>query len=506
MNIMFYQNFRKRINSTKRPSGNGELSLEGTLRDGCSMENPVIGIKNMGNQAPAQYNYAIIGKFGRWYFVDDWTYEQGLWYAHLREDYLATWKNHIGTLEAYIDRCASTFNGNIIDTTYITGTNFINHHVDMGNEFYNYNLSSGCFVLGIIDSNANTDSQVGGAVCYYVLSPAQCRSLMNYLLGDNFLTQNGFPSVQTLAQDMSQAMAKAFIKPMDFIVSCMWYPLPVAYLASGSDIGITVGYWHIETNIATGKLLNQGTYRSLVTGELPDHPQAQTRGNYLNFSPYTRISLEIPPFGNIPIDTSFRTLGKYIISAIYIDPITGTSVLHVHMSDVNPSTPEALNSILNGSIVYETSGQVGVPIQLAQVNGDYVNFASEAVQAVSSVDLIGGAVGMALGGPMGAIKGAINKDVITHTANALTSLAPLVRGTGSNGSRLITTIKPRISIQWMPLVAEDNEELGRPLREKRVINTLSGFIKCFEVSVDIPCFESEKSVVHEHLLNGFFWE
>lgn len=505
MIVNLYSGFSKRINSTKLPTGT-PTQKNGTLRSMCSILKPEIEFKNMGDVCPCDFCYAVIPKFKRAYFVKDWVAQNGLWVCHMEEDYLASWRTFIGNTNAYIDRCSSEYNGNIIDTTYITGTNFINHHVNMSNSYYEYNLNNGCFVLGVIDSNNATDSQVGGAVCYYVLTPAQCRSLMAYLLSDTFLDQNGFPSVQTLTQDISQEMAKAFIKPADFIVSCMWYPFPVSAFTSSSDIGIKVGYWEISTTIATGKLLQSAVYRTITFGELPDHPQSATRGTYLNYAPYTRIMLEVPPFGNIPIDTSYRSLGKYVYCAVFIDPITGMAVMQAHFSSTVAQSEEALQSIFDSPIVYETSGQFGVPVQIAQVNGDYVNFASEAVQAVSSIDLLGGSIGMMLGGPVGAIKGAINKDVVSHTANAITSLAPQIRGTGTNGSRLLTKIRPMITIQWMPLVDEDNAELGRPLREMRVINTLSGYVKCFEVTVDYPCYEEEKSIIHDYLLSGFFWE
>ncbi len=505
MQVNLYSGFSKRINSTKLPNTTATVK-NGTLRNPCSVTSPEIEFKTMGQTCPANFCYAYIPSFQRYYFITDWVAEGALWVCRMNEDCLASWKTAIGNTSAYIDRCASDYNGDIIDTTYITGTNFINHHVNMSNEYYEYNLSNGCFILGIIDSNSATDSQVGGAVCYYVLTPAQCRSLMAYLLSDNFLSANGFPTVQTVAQDMSQEMAKAFIRPIEFITSCTWYPFPVSAFTNASNIGIKVGYWEISTTIATGKLLQASVLRTITYGELPEHPQAQTRGNYLNYAPYTRIMLEVPPFGNIPIDTSFRSLGKYIYCGVFIDPITGIAIMQAHCSSVIPTTEQGIQSILDSPIVYETSGQFGVPIQLAQVNGDYVNFASETVQAVSSIDLLGGSIGLMMGGPLGAIKGAINKDVVSHAANAITSLAPQVRGTGTNGSRLLTKIRPMISIQWMPLVDEDNTELGRPLREIRTINTLSGYIKCFEVTVDFPCYDMEKETIHEMLKGGFFYE
>lgn len=506
MQIRLYSGFSKRINSTKRP-GNATITLDGNLREPCSIENPVIQIVPMSlTNAPAVYSYAYIPEFGRYYFVSDWSYNGGLWECSLTEDYLATWKTNIGNTSAYIDRCSSEYDGNIIDTQYITTLGIVNEKVNMINSFYEASITGGCFILGIIDSNNNTDSQVGGAVTYYVLTPAQCRSLMHYLLDDTFLEQNGFPSVQTLTQDISQEMAKAFIKPIDFIVSCMWYPFSVSAFTSANDIQIKVGYWLINTSIATGKLLQAAVLRSTTYGTMTHHPQAATRGNYLNFAPYTRLSIEVTPFGNIPIDLSYRTQGDVIFCAAFIDPITGQSILHVHMCAALPQNETDVQTVLDSPIVYEASAMFGVPIQLAQVTPDYFNAVSETVQAVSSVDIAGGALGMITGGAAGAVKGLINSNVISHAANAISSLAPQVRGCGVNGSRLLTKLRPLMSIQYMPLVDEDNAEMGRPLRKIRQISTLSGFIKCYEVTVDYPCFDSEKAAIYDYLINGFFWE
>ena len=503
MTIKLYSGFKKRINSTKIPTST-PLTLTGTLKEPCSIENPVIPFEF--NSSPAAYTYAYIQEFSRYYFIDGWTWNNGLWEASFREDYLASWKASIGDTYAYIDRCSYEYDGNIIDTTYITGTNIINNSIAMTNSFYEYSITSGCFVLGIIDSNNETDSQMGGAVTYYVLTPAQCRSLMHYLLDDSFLDDNGFPSIQSITQDISQEMAKAFIKPIDYIVSCMWFPFPVSAFTNANNTQIKVGYWIINTSIATGKLLQAAVFRASTYGTLTTHPQAASRGTYLNFAPYTRLSIEVPPFGNIPIDLSYRTLGNVIYCGIFIDPVTGVAILHVHFCETVPSTESAINTVLASPIVYETSAQVGVPIQLAQVNSDFVNFASEAVQAVSSIDLLGGSIGLMTGGPVGAIKGAMNKDVISHAANAITSLSPQVRGCGVNGSRLLTKIKPIMSVQYLSIVDEDNAEIGRPLRAIRKISNIPGYIKCFEVTIDYACMASEKEAIYDFLMSGFFYE
>lgn len=500
MNIKFYSGFSKRINSTKIPTGNPTLSLDGDLKDATSVEKPVIKIKNRGAISPAPYVYAYIEKFNRYYFVSDWVYDQGFWYVHMTEDYLASWKPFIGFTNAYIDRCASESDGDIIDTRYITKTNFQKSAVSFGTSLD----STGTFVLGIIGGSADT-SQTGGAVTYYALTRTECVNLMNYLLSPAFLNDNGFPQTSTLTQQLTQETAKAFVNPFQFIVSCVWFPLQPSLFYSGNSEAITVGYWLIDTTIATGHKVNSVYIPVSSQVALPVHPQSASRGNYLNYAPYTRLSVYIPPYGVIPIDPSCRRLGSNMRYISRVDPITGVGELNVYCTDELPS---ALIDEHNIPIVATAIAQVGVPVQIAQVGTDFINAISEGVQAVSSIDWMGamaGAVATQQFGGIGALKG-ITPETVGHVANAVMSLSPQVRTSGANGARFWTILYPRLMAEFSLLVDEDNEEMGRPLRQKRVINTLSGYVKCFEVTVDYPCFDTEKDAILMYLTSGFFWE
>ena len=477
MNIHFFTGFSKRVNSTKRPTGTATTTLAGKLRNDCSMLNPVIECKLSGETAPL-YTYAYIPDFARYYFVSDWVRSEGLWVCHLSEDLLGTWKPYIGTSQAYIDRAASDYDGNIIDTLYPTKINSDIWHDTLNFSFYNPS-TSGCFVLGIIDSNNDTEGQLGGAVTYYVMTPAQMKTFMNYIQSDTFLTDIGFPSVQTITSQMDQTLARAFVKPIDYIVSCIWFPYPYTSLQTQGTKQIKVGYWAISTTIASGYLLHHGAITDTIHVNLRNHPDL-IRGNYVNFAPYTRIDVNIQPFGNIPIDTSFRANGNYMHLEVKIDSINGKAILRITINN-------SANTVGN-EYVAEASGILGVPIQLAQVQGDYLTALTEGAQAAGNVLSL------------------LTGDTVGHVANAIGALSPQVRSTGTDGSKLFTIIPPVIRYQFMPLMEEDNTELGRPLRDIRVINTLSGYVKCFEVTVDYPCFDSEKEDIHNMLLSGFFYE
>lgn len=496
MTIKLYTGFRKRVNSTKQP-GNAATTLTGNLKEQCSIESPVIAFE-LPNESPHAYNYAFIQEFGRYYFIDDWTWNAGLWEATLREDYLATWKTHIGNTEAYINRCAAAYDGDIVDTEYITKTNFDNRRSFLTSPLYQPANTSGCYIVGIVNGNSALVSQLGGSVTYYVLEDYQMRALMAYLLSTNFLTDAGFPSVQSITQQLSQDTAKAFINPFQYIISCVWYPFPVSTFATGNNVAIQVGYWAVQQSIATGKLLTALAPEFSITGQLTQHPQASTRGNYLNFSPFTQVSLTIPPFGTFPLDLTYRTKGDYILCKVHLDSITGKAQLFAYLNDGGQIIPSDDNP------VYEATALLGVPIQLAQVNVDYISALPHIGEAIGAA--AGGAVqGFITGGFSGAAMGAIGS-ALPSIASAITCLSPQVTTKGVDGSIIYIYLQPRINTTFSLLVDEDNEELGRPLRAKRVINTLSGYIQCFEVTVDYPCFATEKESIFNFLMSGFFYE
>lgn len=514
MNIKLYSGFSKRINSTKRPSGTANRSLEGTLREGTNVTSPVIGFKNMGATSPTPYVYAYIEKFSRYYFISDWKYEQGIWYAYLNEDCLASWKTNIGNTSAYIERSASESDGSIMDNLYPSDTNYTIQKTALASSWNGVAPSGGCYVVGIIsgDSSAPDSSLVGGSVTYYVMTPANLRSLIHYMYSGSFLNDNGFPAQTTITQQITQEIAKAFVNPSQYIVSCTWFPFGVSAFASGNDVSVQVGYYDIGSNHGVGKILTSVFTTATVTGIIPSHPLAGTRGSYLNYAPWSKHTLIIEPFGSVPIDTSFLRIGNTIYGEVTIDPVTGKAILRVKIAP--PS-----GSGLQDATICELNAMFGVPIQLAQVTSDFLG---------ASADLLKG--GMMIANGLSNIPQSSSTAVVPYGSaqppigigsgdfalmlslpsigSAIKSIAGNVNSTGVNGSYLMTspTLEPVIVSEFSNPIAENLAECGRPLCAIRTINTLSGYVKCGEVSVDYPCFDTEKATIHHHLMSGFFWE
>ena len=490
MDILLYSGFRKRENSTKVPLvSDATRTVTGYLIEPCSIMNPVFKIERFPSDAsPQSFTYAYIGAFARWYFVRDWSWQDGLWQCNLEVDVLASFKTDLGNTSAYVERSSYTFNGAITDRFYPATTNFDAEQIPLQSDWYAVAPSGGCYVLGIICNANRASSQIGGAVTYYVMTPAQLGSLMGYLLGTGFLNDAGFPANPTASQQLAQDTAKALINPVQYIASCMWLPVPASTISDGINHGIVLGFYDLDSNVAQGQYLTATGISLHVTGQTPNHPQAPTRGKYLNYSPYTRITLNIPPFGSIPLDTSYCEVGSYIRCHIYLDTITGkaTMRIRIHSDSAHADT---------GVTVREASTMMGVPIQLAQMTPDTLSLGGSAIKMDSAIaSAVVGNYGSALAQGVRAI------------GDALESLMPQVETQGVTGSFLSVMMPPQMIAEYFIVADEDNAEFGRPLCEIRTLSSIPGYIKCKDANIDFSCYKDEKAKILQYMLSGFFWE
>ena len=96
MNITFYQ-FSKRTNSTKIVNVSG-TTLNCELKDATSIFNPGLVIRAVPAGWNPIWNYAYIPAFDRYYFINNWTWLNGVWGCSLVCDVLASFKSEIGSL------------------------------------------------------------------------------------------------------------------------------------------------------------------------------------------------------------------------------------------------------------------------------------------------------------------------------------------------------------------------------------------------------------------------
>ena len=217
-----------------------------------------------------------------------------------------------------------------------------------------------------------------------------------------------------------------------------------------------------------------------VTLNIIKHPMTAARGNFLNTAPYTRINLDLPPFGNLELDTSLTDNAERVQALITFDLFTGQGRCRIMIDSVITDIVES---------------QIGVPIQLSQVMKDYLGAGQAAFNGIA-----GTVASVVTGNIGGAIASAGN-----GIANGIRAMQPRTSNISGNGSFSHLRNRPRLYHQFMIPVDEDREHCGRPLCQIRRINTLHGYLLIKDGDIDINGFTGEADAVRAYLESGFFY-
>ncbi len=460
--VQFYE-FNKNPNSTKRPSNPAKI-YNCLLIEPTSIINPDIAIADA--TAPHIYNYAYIPEFSRYYFVNDWNYSGGRWFASLNVDVLASYKYEIGASKQYILRSAAEFNGDIVDNLYPAEnspdivTTYDESPEEAGTPFIS-DLADGIFVVGII----NNDVSAVGAVSYYKFTNTQFRIFCNALMQDAEWAFSGI-------EEISTELFKSLFNPFQYVASCLWFPFTSAFPGTAVD-SIPYGWWNLPTpatRISTFTRLAPAFFTP------PKHPQAAERGTYLNAAPYSRYKLVWPVFGVFPLDGNVMSTCERLRAECWVDAVSGKGCLQI-FSDRG-----------NEAVFTSTQTVIGVPIQLAQVTSDYIGAATSVAGAVAdfaSFDISGG---------------------ISAIGNAIQSAMPQVRTQGSNGMTTSYYFPPVLECEFYRIVEESNENRGRPLCQERIVNTLPGYQLVADAELEATCTASELASIKNYMNGGFFYE
>lgn len=457
----------KKHNSTARGSHSFEVPV--TLKEDCSVLNPSLLVNLTASQifGNGTLNHCYIAQFNRYYFVDNWTWERGLWRADCSVDVLASWKDVIGSSSQYILRSSAASDGAILDTMYPTKNQITTESLSVFSPFL---VSDGYYVLGII-------SKVGspyGAITYYAFTAGQFSTLCSVLFGTGYLTQ---AEITEITQDISLETWKSLYNPLQYIASCVYIPCDISDSISPSDV--SVGYWSMGVS-ASRLTTTQPARVSCTLAWVGTHPNA-SRGSYVYCAPYTDTDLDIMPFGHVALPSDIVHANGGVTCDIDVDIITGRGVCYIG-GRIKP---------------YLTlQAQVGVPIQLAQMSRDYLGTASTAVSSIAST------IGAALTGDIaGAV--ASGASAIDSTVRAQ---VPRLNTLGSGGSFSDLVSMPTLTIRYKALVDDDNSRLGRPLCKARRVADIPGYIMCCRAAVNTDGTDEENKKIADLMNGGFYYE
>lgn len=448
--------------------------FSGNLKNDCSIQNPVITLDLTGWTYGdiSKFNWGYIPLFHRYYWVSDIKWVRGLWDFYLTVDVLASYKSTIEAENLYVLRSSYTYDGSIIDNMYPVKTGCA-YDVETLGDFWPIpggHTDVGCYCIGVSSGGGSY-----GSIEYYLLSRTSMVVLITHLLNDAVITNNGFS-----VDDASLALQKSLIDPLSYIKSCTYIPVALADISTTAVSQITVFDYTFSVPAYKPNSMRVSVSHTFTR---PTHPDTNSRGNYVNCAPYTQLTLNIPPFGLIELDTTVTCDVLGISAIVTIDLAGGSGRLEVAGGTESGGTDPVL--------ITSVKGQVGVPVSLSQVTRDYMGAVSTGLGAVTKA---------AAAAFLGATSG---------IGSAADVIQPHLSTIGQTGafSDLYSFGGWSLTGQFFRPVADDNTHHGRPLCQNKVLSTIPGYIIVQDGDIPLPrATKAEAQAVKNYLETGFYLE
>lgn len=454
---------RKEFNSTMRPGDEqfSETFTNVSLISPTNIMHPTFQINTAGT-SPLVYNYIKADGLNRYYFIDNWEYGSGLWSAHCTVDVLGSFKPVIGLSTQYVVRALDESDDNIIDSLYPTKALPRVSSVEYEKKFFS-DFDSGFFVIGVI----NNDNNAIASTSYYALDRIGIRSFCRQLLDIDVQ----YAGVDELSEDLFKSM----INPLQYIVSCMWFPFSINELEDVSLSGSAIPYGYWKYSVPNRAIFRDSVTFNFSTPNLPQHPQSGgDLSNWLKCSPYTKYTIVDPVLGTIPLDPSLCVDATPSVSFSYtVDLLSGASACVVSVS---------------GRPAFTVNTQIGVAVNLSQASVDFYR------GGMSMVNAVGSGFGRNIGG------------IFSNIGDGLEALSPTISTVGGSGNTSMFEHTPSVLCEFRELVTLDPYHQGFPCCKNLRIDTLSGYVKCANAHIDVGCLGDERRMIEDYLNGGFYYE
>lgn len=309
------------------------------------------------------------------------------------------------------------------------------------------------------------DTSVKGLFTIWNPTPSQVAGLASYLWSSIF------------SGDFLDQFKKWFSNPMDAIISLAYYPI-------------------VPTSEQTGEI-KLGAFSSGVTGVRVVKSMFQTLdcgtvaisryfNNFLDFAPYTKISIYLPFIGVVPLNVDDIMGGKIRVE-YRVEFMTGSCIASIYVSNVR-------ETMLNEALLYQYSGNVAMQIPLSGANYSSVYAGVIGGLATTISAFATGGASLATGAL--AIKQA-------------TSGKEQIQRTGSLGgnSGMLGIMKPYLIIE-RPIVSSPDTYshlLGKQSNSSTLIGNLAGYteLENFDLT-GVDCTDVERDELKQILQTGFF--
>ena len=448
MKVIFYK-FAKSRNELKIPSTGTEKEV--SLKEDTSVLNPsLIVSSNL-----ADYNYFYIPSFKRYYFVTDYQYLGNNTFAVSgKVDSMGSWRDSILNSRQYIDRAATGYDDSILDTMFPSKAGKKQNYIS-GSEVLsaieNFNVAS--FVIGVIGSRSGASSI---PVTYWVLSVPEMKQLNEFLFNSD-----------SYGEMVSDDIVKAFFNPMDYIISCVYFPYMINTEHMEKNV-IELAWF--RTDITASKI--EDFSDTFLSVKLPVKERLKYN-DYRNSAPWSEYRLWL-------LDKYYELEAERVmeIDELSID-FTNDLVTGVCMIEVGYK---------NGTLLRTTS-QLGCPIAMAQLRQDWVSVITSGVGALGSA-VTGNFVGAANG--------------IASAIDAI-SPKPTVRETNGGLGGAFWNKNVSLTQYYYETTSLDANRIGRPVCREDIIKNYSGYTICKKVEIELNGgYDSETEEITSMMEGGFY--
>ena len=443
MTINFY-NEKKRINSTKKPSGGVGTIAE--LKEGCDLYNPVFIVR--GNYL----NYTMMGYEGFYYYITGQKWVNGNWEVSGTIDPLATWRDDIRDHTDFIVRCSDSEEPQVFEdpacvaqSTVMVADNKVGEIPAFGGD--------GAYIV-TIGGRGGAD---GGA--YYVPT-ADLQTVIDSI--------NGLSGTTAWKDNMGA--------PMDYVRDIRFVPKAVPGGITYNSVYVGAVEAQLQTPVYNAPSMSiTGTW---FTKYLHAHPQAQTVGTWLNESPYSLRRISHPIIGDIDVDR----LRETVVCNYRIDNRTGDCAFTVSSNDgiiISQRTCNLSASVFVGGVANPSFGTM--------------------LNTVGN--LCAGVVSMATGNVTGGIM-----SIVGTAINASQNCAPRYISNGSNGGWNLYGATGTFSEQFVRVVPPNYSDFGKPYMKSGTVGDHTGFVKVSYGDISTKAPEPFKSYISSALKGGIYFE
>lgn len=474
--------FSKDNRSTGIPSGDGTVITGINYKKPTSRETPDFEFTTDSMNDDFEFNYLKI--HDKYFYINDVTIgNRDKFVLHCSKDRLATYRTQIHNSNQYIVRSTHTsdLNGYINDTAYAMTSNITTSHTDYFDQSSTGSWISSTFgtaVLGVLGPNQ------GDTTTYYEMSTGTLTTFIQTLYGVDVGTALG-------VAEIGMGLLKTLFDPIKYLTSCIL--LPYNYGGSGTTNIIKAGYLDIPLGTQNNLSKIQSIAQRVFTAEINygNHPQAGTRGHYLNIEPYTQRKLSVMPFGTFDIDCS--KLNDYqhkIRLSAHCNKSDGNATLEVF------TIPDGSSGTHN--TLFWSNAQLGVHIPLYQSDSIFK-------QTYSLMGSQVGAVGAVMTGNFASLPG-----IAGQWCGAINTMhAPNVHMVGGASGSFILNDRsgqdPQLDSTYYNVVPYDNN-LGVMVCDMRRLGDMPGFNICQNSKINISGPESDREYIRNIMNTGIIIE